>query len=102
MSQSKHKPTTTTTTTPLTKPNLEKVPPISTTKLEMFTQTYHHSERLGLGDPTPRTDMRELLESWERQWGRTEKGANNNKAVEKKVTARSRPGPSLKNMLTEY
>jgi hypothetical protein len=46
--------------------------------------------------------MKEVLESWEKQWGRTEKDASNNKAIEEKVTAPSRPGPSLKNMLTEY
>jgi hypothetical protein len=65
MTQYKHNPIT---TTPLTRPNLEKVPLVSPTKLETFTQTYDHSERLALGDPTPRTDMKATLESWERQW----------------------------------
>jgi hypothetical protein len=58
------------TRTPLTKPNLEKVSHISTTKLETFVQTPENSERLALGIPSraPRTDMKATLESWEEQW----------------------------------
>jgi hypothetical protein len=90
MTQPEHDPTT---TTPLTRPNLKRVPPVSTTKLETFVHTYEHSERLALGDPNPRRDMKATLESWEQQWKRIEKGANNNKADEKTVATSGRPAP---------
>jgi hypothetical protein len=83
----------------LTKDNLEKVPLVSTTKLETFVQTSENSERLALGGPTPRTDMKATLESWERQWERTERSDGNNEAADKKVITTRRLAPKL-NMLT--
>jgi hypothetical protein len=78
MTQPKHNPTT---STPLTKRNLEKVSRTSTTKLETFIQTSEISERLALGIPSraPQTDMKATLESWEEQWGSIAEGANNDR-----------------------
>jgi hypothetical protein len=80
MTQPEHNPKA---ATALTKPNLEKIPPISNTKLETFVQTRDNLERLALGIPSraPQTDMKVTLESWEEEWERIEQGINKYVAV---------------------
>jgi hypothetical protein len=87
---SHHPPATTPSQTPLTKPNLTQIPPTSSTKLETFVNTYENSEKLALGDPSPRSNMEEVLKSWEEQWETIDRGVKNDMDIEKRVTTPSR------------